>query len=92
MPEGLLYEDEGKRGTQVQREKRAINKYLSIITLNVYGLPYFAMYNAYPCFLPKLSLFALYTHVYTIPMCNVHPYFSLKNLGKKVCIIHGKIR
>ena len=25
-------------------------------------------------------------------MCNVHPNFSLKNLGKKVCIIHGKIR
>ena len=35
MPKGLLYEDEGKRGTQVQREKRAINKYLSIITLNL---------------------------------------------------------
>ena len=27
-----------------------------------------------------------------IPMYNVHPYFSLKNLGKKVHIIHGKIR
>ena len=26
------------------------------------------------------------------PMCNVHPYFSLKNLGKKVRIIHGKIQ
>ena len=26
----------------------------------------------------------------TIPMYNGHPYFSLKNLGKK-CIIHGKI-
>ena len=24
-------------------------------------------------------------------MYNVHPYFSLKNLGKKVCIISGKI-
>ena len=22
----------------------------------------------------------------------VHPYFSLKSLGKKVCIIHGKIQ
>ena len=21
------------------------------------------------------------------PMCNVHPYFSLKNLGKKYCIL-----
>ena len=26
-----------------------------------------------------------------IPMYNVHPSFSLKNLGKNVCIIHGKI-
>ena len=26
-----------------------------------------------------------------LPMCNVHPYFSLKNLDQKVCIIHGKI-
>ena len=26
-----------------------------------------------------------------LPMYNVHPYFSLKNLGKKVSIIHGKI-
>ena len=25
-------------------------------------------------------------------MYNVHPYFSLKNLGKKVHIIHGKIQ
>ena len=25
-------------------------------------------------------------------MYNVHPYFSLKNLGKKVSIIHGKTR
>ena len=24
-------------------------------------------------------------------MYNVHPYFSLKILGKKMCIIHGKI-
>ena len=27
-----------------------------------------------------------------LPMYNAHPYFSLKNLGKKVLIIHGKIR
>ena len=27
-----------------------------------------------------------------IPMYNVHPYFSLKNLGKVVCIIHSEIR
>ena len=25
-----------------------------------------------------------------IPMYNVHPYFSIKNLGTKVCIIHSK--
>ena len=25
-------------------------------------------------------------------MYNVHPYFSLKNVGKKVYIIYGKIR
>ena len=25
-------------------------------------------------------------------MHNAHPYFSLKNLGKKTCIIHGKIQ
>ena len=24
-----------------------------------------------------------------LPMYNVHPYFSLKNLGKEVCIIHS---
>ena len=27
-----------------------------------------------------------------LPMYNAHPYFSLKNLGKNVHIIHGKIR
>ena len=26
-----------------------------------------------------------------LPMYNTHPYFPLKNLGKKVCIIHGKM-
>ena len=26
-----------------------------------------------------------------LPMYNVHPYFSLKNLGKNVYIIHSKI-
>ena len=30
-------------------------------------------------------------HVIIIPMSNVHPYFSLGNLGKKEHIIHGKI-
>ena len=25
------------------------------------------------------------------PMYIVHPYSSLKNLGKKLCVIHGKI-
>ena len=27
-----------------------------------------------------------------LPMYNAHPYFSLKNVGKNVCIIHCKIR
>ena len=27
-----------------------------------------------------------------LPMCNSHPYFSLKNLGKKMHIIHSKIQ
>ena len=27
-----------------------------------------------------------------LPMFNVHPYLSLKNLSKKVCIIHNKIQ
>ena len=26
-----------------------------------------------------------------LPMYNVHPYFFLKNLDRKVCIIHSKI-
>ena len=27
-----------------------------------------------------------------LPMYNMHPYLSLKNMGKKVCIKHGKMR
>ena len=27
-----------------------------------------------------------------LPMYNVHPYFSLRNLVKKVYILHGKIQ
>ena len=27
-----------------------------------------------------------------LSMYNARPYFSLKNLGKNVCIIHGEIR
>ena len=27
-----------------------------------------------------------------LPMYNVHPYVSLRHLGKKVCIIHSKIQ
>ena len=35
----------------------------------------------------------MHTHALVlISMYNAHPCFSLKNLGKKVCIIHGKIR
>ena len=30
-------------------------------------------------------------YVIITPMYNVHPYFSLKNLGKKVHIRHGKV-
>ena len=26
-----------------------------------------------------------------LPMYNAHPYFSLKNLGKSMCILLGKI-
>ena len=26
-----------------------------------------------------------------LPMYNMHPYFSFRNLGNKVCITHGKI-
>ena len=26
-----------------------------------------------------------------LPMYSVHPYFSLKNLGNKVCTVHDKI-
>lgn len=29
-------------------------------------------------------------YVIIIPMCNVHPYFSLKSLGKEVHVKHGK--
>ena len=31
-------------------------------------------------------------YVIIIPMYNAHPYFSLINLGKKMCIIYGKIQ
>ena len=34
----------------------------------------------------------MHTRVLVLPMYSVHPYFSLKNLGKKVCILHGKIQ
>ena len=44
-----------------------------------------AFYTGLSC--PLLYLW----YVIIIPMYNVHPYFPLKNLGKKVCIIHGKI-
>ena len=27
-----------------------------------------------------------------LPISNEHPYFSLKTLGIKMCIIHGKIQ
>ena len=43
----------------------------------------FAVYNALLCI--------THTHILVlISMYNTHPYFSLKNLGKKVLIIHDK--
>ena len=39
-----------------------------------------------------ILLCIMHTHVLIlIPIYNAHPYFSLKSLGKKVCIMHGKI-
>ena len=53
----------------------------------------FAMFTALPCVMCTHILCVLYTGLLypwcaiTIPMYNAHPYFSLKNLGKKVRII-----
>ena len=61
-------------------------------------VPYFTLYNALPCIMRTHILCTLHMglldpwYVTITPMYNMHPYFSLKNLGKKVCIIHGKIR
>ena len=65
--------------------------------LQVTWLPlYFAMCDAHPrfCGVDVGLLYPLWYpwHVTTILRYNVHPYFSLKNLGKKVPIIHGKIQ
>ena len=43
----------------------------------------------------RLTVFAVHNvhlRLTLIPMYDAHPYFSLKNLGVKVCIIHGKVR
>ena len=48
-------------------------------------VPCFALYNAHPHFVHII-------HGTIMPMCDVHPYFSLKNLGKKLRIIHSRIR
>ena len=53
----------------------------------------FDVYNAHP---PFRCISKRMKNIYTntklvLPMYNVHPYFSLKNLNQKVCIIHGKI-
>ena len=43
-------------------------------------VPYFVVYDVLACI--------MHTHVLVlIRMYNVHPYFSLRNGGKKVCII-----
>ena len=60
--------------------------------LNNKKIPYFAVYNEHPRFCVHHT-WHYYAHgmYHYIPMYNVHPYFSLKNLGKKVLIIHGNI-
>ena len=51
-----------------------------------------------PAILPRVicthsfNMSAHYTQVLILPMYNAHPCFSLKNLGKTLCIIHGKIQ
>ena len=47
------------------------------------------MYPHFVCIMHMVIILTMgnhHTHV-----CNVHPYISLKNLGKKLCITHGKI-
>ena len=64
--------------------------------VNVYvivGLPYFAVYNAHPWFLCTLYTGLLFPwYVIIMPMYDVHPYFSLKTLGKSMHITYGKIQ
>ena len=46
-----------------------------------------------PIFLCALYTGLLYPwYVIIIPMYNAHPYFSLRNVGKNMQIIHGKIQ
>ena len=52
------------------------------------------MYNAHHIFvhiIPGLLCPLHPWYVIIIPMCKAHPYFSLKNLSKKLYIIHGEI-
>ena len=53
---------------------------------------YFAMCNAYPCFVCIIHEIMYPWYVIIIPMYNAHPYFPLKNLGKKLCITHRNIQ
>lgn len=51
----------------------------------MFQVPYFAVCNVHLCFSTNC------TWELVLPMRNVHPYSSLKNLGKKGHIIGGKI-
>ena len=61
-------------------------------------LSYFAVYDELPCIMHTHVFVHINMglscpcHVIIILRHNVHPYLSLKNLGKKVHIIHGKIQ
>ena len=53
------------------------------------------MYNVHPHISLNshvyLALYLLYTWELVLAMYNAYPYFFLKNMGKKVCIIQVKI-
>ena len=59
------------------------------LLVQAFYLPCFAMYNVLPCITCTYILCALYTgllcpwYVIIIPIYNVQPYISLKNVGKK---------
>ena len=62
-------------------------------------VPYFAMYNALPCItcthmfmhvIHRLCPLLYPWHVVIIPMYNMHPYVTLKNLSKKCTLYMAK--